>query len=276
VSAEIERTAIRPAAASGAVARPSLSSRLETPLWLVGTGVLLVLLWEAFARFGGMNPLVFVGPSSVAAALVADTLNGQIPMHLAASGLEFAYGYLLALVLAVPFGLLVGATRRLELALSPYLVGLYALPVLAWLPVLITWFGIGLLAKVLLIFLICFLTIALNVMAGVKTVDPVLVKVGHSFGASRLELFSKLVLPSTLPFIVAGLRLAVGRGILAVFLAEMVGASVGIGFYILRSGSDLRIANVFAGVLLMAIPSVVLTEGIRYLEERLTPWRPRV
>jgi NitT/TauT family transport system permease protein len=243
---------------------------------VIGTGAVFLLVWEAYALYSGVNPLVFVGPSAIWSALVEDTRNGQIPRNLAASAIEFGYAYLLAVVLGVPFGLLVGAIRRLEIAVSPYLVGLYALPVLAWLPFLITWFGIGLLSKVLLIFLICFLTITLNVMAGVKLVEPVLVKVGHSFSANRFEIFTKIVLPSTMPFVVSGLRLAVGRGILAVFLAEMVGATTGIGFYILRAGTNLQLANVFAGAMLMAMTSILLTEALRYLEERLTPWRTRV
>src|SRR5690606_8046283 len=135
------------------------------------------------------------------------------------SAVEFALGYALAAGLGVPFGLLLGSYRRLEWAFSPYLIGLYSTPSQVWLPLLIMWMGIGLAPKVALIFLFCFFVISLNTIHGVATVDPVLLKVGRAFRARGWETFAKIVLPATLPFIVTGLRLAVGRGMVGVFLA---------------------------------------------------------
>jgi NitT/TauT family transport system permease protein len=230
-------------------------------------------LWELGVRLGGVNPLLLPPPSAVLSALAADAQAGRLWRHAQASALEAALGYSAAALLGIPFGLALGSYRRLEWALSPYLVALYSTPSQIWLPLLIMWMGIGLLPKVVLIFLFCFFVITLNTIHGVKIVDPVLLKVGRSFSASRWETFTKIIFPACIPFIVTGLRLAVGRAMIGVFLAEMVGADQGIGFYILRSGTQFEIDRVMGGVLILILTSIALTELVKIIEKRLTPWR---
>ena len=237
--------------------------------------VVLLGVWELAVRSGAVNPDLLAPPSRIGATLWEDLASGRLLDDARVSGLEFVVGYLPAVVIAVPLGLVMGASRRLEWALNPYVLGMYATPAQAWLPLLILALGIGAAPKIALIVLFTLFVILINTASAVRNVDPVLIKVGRSFGASRLAIFVKIVLPAASPLIVAGLRLAVGRAVIGVFLAEMVGASAGLGFYIMRSGTEFRVDRVFVGVLVLVVVSVALTELIRKLEEILTPWRQR-
>ncbi len=237
--------------------------------------VAFVSLWEASVRLGWVNPQLLVPPSGIAATFWTDLTSGRLILAAKASAVEFAAGYVLAVVLAVPLGLLLGASRRLEWALNPYILGMYATPSQAWLPLLIIALGIGFAPKIVLVALFVFFVVVLNTTSAVKNVNPTLITVGRSFSASRWAIFTKIVLPAASPLIVTGLRLGVGRAVIGVFLAEMVGADQGIGFYILRSGTEFRVDRVFVGVLILVAASVALTELMRVVEQRLTPWRQR-
>lgn len=255
-------------------ARPADSGR--TWLRVVGSLAAFLALWEGATRLSGINPLLLPPPSASVSALAADLQAGRLLKHVQASALEFALGYTAAALAGVPFGLALGSYRRLEWAFSPYLVAMYSTPSQIWLPLLIMWMGIGLAPKVVLIFLFCFFVISLNTIHGVKTVDPVLMKVGRAFRASRWQAFTKIVVPSCLPFIVTGLRLAVGRGMIGVFLAEMVGADQGLGFYILRAGTQFETDRVVGGVVVLVLASIALTEAVKLVEKRMSPWRQEV
>jgi NitT/TauT family transport system permease protein len=260
----------------GPLTRPRTRPR-ATRRRLLGLGcfVAFVGLWQTSVQLGWVNPRLLVPPSGISATFWTDLTAGRLLVHASASAVEFAAGYLLAVVLAVPLGLLLGASRRLEWALNPYLVGMYATPSQAWLPLLIIALGIGAAPKIVLVALFVFFVVVLNTVSAVKNTDPTLVKVGRSFSASRWAIFTKIVLPAASPLIVTGLRLGVGRAVIGVFLAEMVGADQGIGFYILRAGTEFRVDRVFVGVLILVAASVALTELMRLLEQRLTPWRQR-
>lgn len=271
-------------APAGSAVAPALAREPRRP-WVPPTArrrsfslaflVVLLGVWELAVRASWVNPELLVPPSRIALTLWEDLLSGRLWGDFRTSAVEFAAGYLIAVAIAVPFGLVIGSSRRFEWAVNPYVLGMYATPAQAWLPFLILALGIGAAPKVVLIVLFSMFVIVLNTAAAVKSVDPVLVKVGRSFGASRIAVFRKIVLPAASPLIVAGLRLAVGRAVIGVFLAEMVGANDGIGFYIMRSGTEFRIDRVFVGVFILVVFSVALTELIRKLEEHLTPWRQR-
>ncbi len=231
--------------------------------------------WEGAVRLGWVNPQLLVAPSGIVATFWADLAAGRLWTHMRVSAIEFGAGYLLAALLAVPLGLLLGASRRLEWALNPYVIGMYATPSQAWLPLLIIMLGIGAAPKIALIVLFAVFVMLLNTVAAVRNVDPTLIKIGRSFGASRWDMFTKVVLPAASPLIVTGLRLGVGRATIGVFLAEMVGATEGIGYYIMRSGTEFRVDRVFVGVLILVAVSVACTEAIRLVELRMTPWRQR-
>lgn len=262
-----------------AVMNPSIapSSRArQQSLWLsILSLVVAVIAWETFSLWSGLDRQLVPGPTAVATAFWQDWSSGQLLRHLHTSALEFAWGYSLAAMFGIPVGLFLGSNRYWELFVSPYLLAMYSTPSQAWQPLLIMWFGLTFQSQVLLVFLFTFFVVVINVMSGVKSVDPVYVRLARSYGAGKVATFLKIVIPYTLPFIVSGLRLGVGRAAIGVFLAEFFGSNSGIGFYIVRSGTAFQMDRVFVGVLILILISVLLTEAIRMAEERLTPWRAK-
>jgi len=241
----------------------------------LGSLVVVAALWQAIPQTGLVSPRLFPPISVVLGRLAADVRSGELLWHVRSSAAEFAVGYLAAGGLGVPVGLLLGTLPALDAAVSPYILSLYAMPSQAWFPLLIIWFGIGALSRITLIALFVFFAVVLNARAGVRAVDPSLRKVGAVFGATRLEALWKITLPSALPYIVVGLRLGVGRGVIGVFLAELVGTFQGIGYYVFRSGTEFQLDRVFAGLILLVGLSLLVTEAIRLVEDRVAYWRPR-
>jgi NitT/TauT family transport system permease protein len=220
-----------------------------------------------------LSPTTLAGPGAVWATLLRLSASGQLWLDIGTSGVEFLAGYLPAIVIGVLVGMALGLVRRLETALTPYLMGLYATPFVAFISVLLAWFGVGLFTKALMIFLLAFFPISVNTITGVKSVDPVLLKAGRSFGANRFELLTRIVFPSTLPYIFAGMQVAVGRGLIGMFVGEFFGSYTGLGATIIRSTQEFRPTVTYAEVIVMALLSIMLSELIRLLGHRLAPWR---
>lgn len=249
--------------------------RDDVILWFLGSLLVVAAVWQLIPTIGLVSPRLLPPLSVVLGRLVADTLSGELLVHLSSSAREFALGYTGATILAVPVGLLLGMIPTLDAALGPYLLSLYAMPSQAWFPLLIIWLGIGAVSRVALIAIFVFFAVVLNARAGVRAVDPSLRKVGAVFGATRIETLWKITLPSSLPYIIVGLRLGVGRGIIGVFLAELVGTFQGIGYYVFRSGTEFQLDRVFAGLLILVGFSLLITEAIRMVEERFAYWTVR-
>src|SRR5213080_3733297 len=186
-------------------------------------------------------------------------------------------GYLLGLVLAVaigiPLGLAGGWYRRLSFAVEPFLAALNATPQVAFLPLIVIWVGTGLSERVLIIFLLAVLPLAINAHAAVRTTDPRLIKVAGSFGASEWQLFRTILLPSSVPFLLAGLRLAIGRGMIGVVVGEIYGSAAGLGAMINQAGARFQTDRVFVGVLTIVAAGVILVEVVQGIERRVEIWR---
>jgi ABC-type nitrate/sulfonate/bicarbonate transport system permease component len=232
--------------------------------------------WEIVARTGAIHPIFISSPTAVAAAARRLWASGELARHVAASGTEFLIGCLLATAIAVPLGLAAGWYRRLNYVLDPFLAAFNATPRIALLPLIILWVGLGLWAKVLVVFLSAFFPICMTTIGGVRTVSAAHLEVARSFGARDAHLFRTIVLPSCLPFILSGLRVGVGRGLVGVIVAELYGASVGIGFLINLAGSMFQTDTVFVGIALLAGFGLLLNEILRRAERRVERWRPPV
>jgi NitT/TauT family transport system permease protein len=201
-------------------------------------------------------------------------VTGEIWRDLAWSGLGYSLGLALAIAVGVPLGLAVGWYRRFSYAVEPFLSAFNATPQVAFLPLIVVWVGTGLGARVLIIFLLAVIPIAINAHAAVRTTDPRLVKVASSFGASDWRLFRTIILPGALPFLLAGLRLAVGRGMIGVVVGELYGSASGIGAMINQAGARFQTNKVFVGVLTIVAAGVILVEIVQRIERRLDIWRP--
>ncbi|HWP34547.1 MAG TPA: ABC transporter permease [Thermodesulfobacteriota bacterium] len=246
---------------------------------LVGAGALVavLLLWEGLSRGGLVSPVFISAPSRVALAAYRLAASGELWRHLRISGFELLSGYLLAAAVGVPLGLAIGWYRRLHWCLAPFVYAFNAVPRVAFLPVLIIWFGIGIWSKVAVVFLGAVVPIVLHTLAGVRTTDARLLRVARSFGASDFKLFRSVVLPGTVPFVFTGLKYASGRALLSVVVGELYAAtSGGIGHLIATAGQTLQTDKVFVGVLVVTLTGVALVELLDRLERRFDAWRPQV
>ena len=245
---------------------------------IIGTSSVLIflVLWEAFTRSGAISPILLSSPLAVARAGAAMIASGEIWNDLWVSGIEFFVGFALSVLLGIPLGLAVGWYRRLYFAVDPFLSALYATPRVALLPLIIIWLGIGIWSKVAIVFLGAFFPICVNTLSGVKTSEARLLRVARSFGASELQIFKSIVLPSSVPFILTGLRLGVGRALIGVVVGELYAATAGVGFMITVAGATFQTDKVFVGIVILALFGVFCVELLTRLERRFETWRPKV
>jgi NitT/TauT family transport system permease protein len=246
---------------------------------ILGGGFILALLafWESVPLWytlpKGMA-LFFTTPSNVAAAFYQLLLNGEIEKHFYVSATAFIAGLGLSIIVGLPLGLVMGRSPTLEAVLDPYVTSMNASPRIVWLPLMILWFGIGIWSKIAVVFAGAVFPLLINTYAGVKNVNHVLVNVVRSFGANEWQLMKVVVLPNALPYIIVGLRLAIGRAILGVVVGEFFGSSQGLGYMIASAATNYKIDVVFVGVIIFMALSVILTFSVKYLESRLASWRP--
>ncbi len=186
---------------------------------------------------------------------------------------EFIIGYSIAAVVGVVLGLLLATSHKMRDYVEPWVSFLYAVPLVAIAPLFIVAFGIGILSKIVVIFLVAVFIILVNTEVGVLSTDPHLIEAARSFGASRIQIFRKVLLPAALPFIIAGLRLGMARALVGVVVAELFGAKAGLGFLILASSQVFDTASLFVGVLVLAIGGYLGVELLKFVETKLAPWR---
>jgi NitT/TauT family transport system permease protein len=246
---------------------------------LLGTASVIVFLtiWELCGNtLQLINPMFMSAPSLVFKAAVQLFASGEIWNDLRVSGIEFAWGYLLSVVVAIPFGIAIGWYKKLAYICDPFVNAMNATPRVALLPLVIIWLGIGILSKVGIIFLGAVFPLLINTRDGVKTTPHNLLTAARSFGASEWQIFKSVVLPSTVPFILTGLRLAVGRALIGVMVGELYAATAGIGFMITVAGATFQTDKVFVGVLIFAITGMIATDMLDRIEQRFDKWRPKV
>ena len=246
---------------------------------ILGTSAVIVFLaaWELVGNtLGLINPMFMSAPSLIFKAAIQLFASGEIYNDLYVSGLEFGWGYLLSVVVGVPFGIACGWYKKFAYIFDPFINAMNATPRVALLPLVIIWLGIGILSKVGIIFLGAVFPILINARDGVKTTPYNLLTAARSFGASEWQIFKSVVLPSTLPFILTGLRLGVGRALIGVMVGELYAATAGIGFMITVAGATFQTDKVFVGVLIFAISGMIAMELLTRLESRFDKWRPKV
>lgn len=253
---------------------PTLYRRYENVILGWGTLLLFLGLWELAPAMGWVKPLFTSSPSRIFVAAQWLFANG-FWHDIRVSALAFGYGFGLALLLGVPLGVLMGWYRRFHAMFEPLITMLYVTPRVALVPMLILWFGLGIESKVAIVFLGGVFAILLNVIAGMQTLDEGLVRCARSFGATDRQLFLTIALPSVLPFLVAGMKLAVGRALVGVLIAELVASNAGVGHMMARAGATFQTDKVFVGVILLAAVGWFLTALFQWIEERLSPWRSR-
>jgi len=236
-----------------------------------------LIIWELVGNtFQWINPMFMSAPSLVWSAAVQLFSSGEIFNDLYISGTELFWGYFLSAAVAIPFGIMIGWYKRASYIFDPFVNAMNATPRVALLPLVIIWLGIGILSKVGIIFLGAVFPMLINTRDGVKTTPVHLLTAARSFGASEWLVFKTVVLPSTVPFILTGLRLGLGRAIVGVMVGELYAATAGIGFMITVAGATFQTDKVFVGVLVFALTGMIGMELLTKVERRFDKWRPAV
>jgi ABC-type nitrate/sulfonate/bicarbonate transport system permease component len=239
----------------------------------IGALAAFLLVWEVASRAGLVEPLFASSPSLIAAKFAEMVGDGSIWPHVAATASVTAAGFALAVAVGVPVGIIMGRSELINATVEPFVAALYASPQVAFLPLLIIWLGIGFSSKVALVFIGSVIIMIINTETGVAQVDPRLIETARSFTASERQILTKIVLPAALPIILAGMRLAIGRALVMVVVAEIYASNRGLGYLIFQAGGMYDTAQVFVGVGILAAAGVSLTALLRALERWLAPWQ---
>jgi NitT/TauT family transport system permease protein len=227
-------------------------------------------LWELAAR--NVDPVLFTSPTKVAVAAYRMVLSGELWMYLWPSLVVLAIGFAFAVVFGIAIGLLLARFRVLDIALTVYITFLYSIPSVALVPLIVLWAGFDTAAKVIILFLFAFFPMVINTYQGVKSVDPQLLEVGRAFRCSERQLWTNIVLPASVPFIVTGLRLALGRALIGMVLADLYTAISGIGYLIVRTASTYQVDKMFVPIVTLGLLGVTLTALLRFAEKHVAPW----
>jgi NitT/TauT family transport system permease protein len=256
--------------------RRSVVARFETAIIIVVSLIVVFGLWQAAVEVGLVKRSFLPAPTDIFGASVRLIRSGELWRNFTYSAFNFTVGFVAAGLIGIPLGLIMGTNRRLAIAISPYVLTINAAPRIAFISLLIIWFGLGIQSKIILIVLSSFFPIVINAWTGARVVDPLLLRAGRSYGAGGWRLFWRVIIPFSLPFIMAGLRQGVGRGIVGIVGSELFGTNIGIGYLIITSGFNFRIPDLFVGVLVLALIGIAANELLEFAERKMAPWRQPV
>ena len=258
--------------AQAAAARAPRARRADFAPVLVRLGSLVVVLvvWEIYGR--SVNPVLFTYPTAVAQSFVELTRSGELWQYLQQSLLVLLYGFTGAVIVGIPLAVAMARYKWLDYAIDTYINALYSMPMVAVVPLLVLWFGFDIKAKSVVVFLFCLFPILISTYQGVKSVDPRLLEVARSFRSSEAQLWRDLIIPSALPFIVAGLRLAIGRGLVGLVIAEFYTSIAGLGYMIVKYANSFQTDKLFVPIVVLMVLGVAMMEALKQLQARMAPW----
>jgi sulfonate transport system permease protein len=242
----------------------------KTLVRLLSLAVVL-LLWEFYGR--RVNPILFTYPTAVARAFFELAASGELASYMRESLMVLAYATVASLIAGVLFGVLMGRFSMIEWATDMYVSALYSMPMVAVVPLIVLWFGFKVPAKVIIVFLFMVFPVLLNTYEGVKNVDRNLQEVARSFCSSERQLWGHLIIPSAVPFIVAGIRLAIGRGLVGMIIAEFYTSITGLGYMIVRYANAFETDKLFVPIVVVMVLGVGLMSLAKWVEMRIAPWR---
>jgi ABC-type nitrate/sulfonate/bicarbonate transport system permease component len=243
----------------------------------ISTASVIVVLaaWQLCASQGVVDQKLTSSPWGVVQAARFLIDSGQLGPEVASSAKLFGVGLGLAIVIGALGGVLIGWWRLVAAVFEPWIAILYAMPLIALLPLILVWFGIGFTAEVVMVVLISVFPVLVSVMTGTRNVDQQLVRLARSFCGSELAIIRTVLLPSLIPYFVAGVRLAIGSALVGVVVSEYFLGNGGIGGLIVTAGENLQSGEVFVGITILALSAIVMTGLLRRAERRFSQWRDR-
>jgi ABC-type nitrate/sulfonate/bicarbonate transport system permease component len=249
-----------------------LRVKRDLPNWAITTLTVIaaLILWEIFGR--EVNPIFGSHPLAIAAAFWKMVQSGLLLKALMQSMQAFIVGYGLSIILGVPLGLLIGRSRYLQASIGVFVTAAHAMPLVALVPLLVLWFGLGFTVKAAVVFLMAVFPIIINTWLGVRAVPKTLIEVGKSFVAPRHVILMRIILPATIPYIMAGIKLAVGRAVVAMVIAEFFTAISGLGAIIINAANAFDTASMFVPVIVIMILATGLNSCVSWIEHYVAPW----
>ena len=235
--------------------------------------VVVLIAWELYGR--SVNPVLFTYPTAIARAFVELVSKGELQRYLVQSLEVFLYAFALAVIVGIPLGIFLARSATLSLVVEPYLHAIYSTPTVAFIPLIVLWFGFRVPAKVVIVFLFMVFPILLNTQQGVKNLNPDLLEVARSFCSTERQLWRDLIVPSALPFILAGINLAIGRGLVGMIVAEFFTSVAGLGYMIVQYANSFETAKLFVPIVVLMTLGVVLIGLIKVIERKIAPWQNR-
>jgi NitT/TauT family transport system permease protein len=217
--------------------------------------------------------VIVSSPSNIAHAFVAQWQSGDLIDDLRVSVSEFAIGFGLSLIVGLILGITMGMSRLAEYAIDPFIWVLYASPLIAFYPLLIIWLGFGSVTVIALTFLLTFVSITVNTMTGVRSVDPQLIRAVRAFGGAHRDVIWKVILPASVPLIIAGVRIGLGRALIGVILGEMFSSNGGLGYHISYYAARLKTSDVFVPLMTVIAIGILMTRVCVVVERRFLAWR---
>lgn len=236
--------------------------------------ILVLATWEVYGRCC-INPTLFTYPSAVAQASVRLYASGQLWQASRMSLSVLFLGWATAVFAGVLLGLIMARSRVVEHATDMYVNALYATPIVALVPLIINWFGFSVRARVVIVFLFSVFPVLINTFQGVKNVEANLLEVARSFCSTERRLWSDVILPSAVPYIAAGLRLSIGRGLVGLVVAELFTSIAGLGALIINAQTDMENDAMFVPIVILMALGIALSEGLKLFERRIAPWKTR-
>ncbi len=256
---------------------PESAARKKPPFWLrrpvyrYGFLAFILITWELVGPL--INPIFFSYPSKIAVAFYKLTfVTGELQHYMVESLLILFYGLGIAIAVGVPLAILMARFRPVDWALDLPVNAMYATPMVALVPVLVLWFGIYMQAKVIVVFLFCVFPVLINTYQGVRECDKNMLEVARSFRSSEWRMWRDVLLPFALPYIAAGVRLAIGRGLVGVVIAEFYTTISGLGYMITRYAHIFDMDKTFVPIILLMFLGVSLTSALKWVERRIAPW----
>lgn len=268
VADEVHNSALATRSAPAAVIRKSWWE--QRALFRYGFVALILVVWEIVGPF--ISPIFFAYPSQIAIAFYETTVSGELPYFLGQSLQVMFYGLSIAVVVGIPLGVAMARIRWLDWALDLPINALYATPLVAVVPILVLWFGIYLKAKIIVVFLFAVFPVLINTYQGVRECDKNMLEVAHSFRSSEWRVWQDVLLPFAVPYIIAGVRLAIGRGLIGMIIAEFYTTISGLGFMITKYANIFAMDKTFVPVIVLMVLGVSLTTLLKWAGRKIAPW----
>jgi ABC-type nitrate/sulfonate/bicarbonate transport system permease component len=273
VANEAQPTAVGAAAPQPAAAAPEAKARFwqQPRFYRYGFLVLILGVWELFGPL--ISPILFSYPSKIVVAAYHLTfVTGELPYYALQSLQVLFYGLGIAVLVGIPLAVVMARVRPVDWALDVPLNALYATPMAALVPLLVLWFGIHMQAKIIVVFLFAVFPVLINTYQGVRECDKNMLEVARSFRSSEMQIWLHVLLPFSVPYIAAGIRLAIGRGLVGMVVAEFFTSISGLGYMITRYAHIFETDKTFVPVLLLMALGVAMTSALKWVERRIAPW----